>query len=341
MKRQILNYLLVAILIVITISLILGENRITEIPLLLLKINKIYLLIGILCMVLYWAIDGLIIYYLTKMINSKSSLLKSIKFTMIGQYYNNITPFSSGGQPAQVYVMANESIPIGISTSILLAKFIIFQIVVTLFSVFMFVIKIGFIYKNLKMILPFFAIGIIIRLFGTIALITLFFNQDTTKKLINVVLHLLHKVKIIKNLEKIVLSFEEHLNEYMIGIDKIKENKRISLEISFLTLIQITVYFSITYFIYLSMGFNKASLLDIISIQSLLDVAVSYMPTPGRIGTSEGGFYLFFKGFFGVAMLPYAIFLWRMITYYLNVIIGGIITLADYLKRKNNRAFSD
>ncbi|KGG80505.1 hypothetical protein Y919_05850 [Caloranaerobacter azorensis H53214] len=337
MKRQILNYIFVVVLIVITMSLILGENRITEIPLLLLKINKTYLLIGMLCMALYWIIDGSIIYYLTKMINSKSSLLKSIKFTMIGQYYNNITPFSSGGQPAQIYVMANESIPIGISTSILLVKFIIFQIVVTLFSVFMFIIKFGFIYRNLKMILPFFAIGIIIRLSGTIVLITLFFNQNITKKLIKIILCLLHRVKIIKNLEKVVLTFEKHLDEYMVGIDKIKENGKISLKISFLTLIQITVYFSITYFIYLSMGFNRASLLDIISIQSLLDVTVSYMPTPGRVGASEGGFYLFFKGFFSAGMLPYAIFLWRMITYYLNLVISGLVTLVDYLNRKRTK----
>ena len=53
---------------------------------------------------------------------------------MIGQLFNCITPFASGGQPIQAYYMTRGGMPVGKATSVLLAKFIVYQTVLALYS---------------------------------------------------------------------------------------------------------------------------------------------------------------------------------------------------------------
>ena len=47
------------------------------------------------------------------------------------------------------------------------------------------------------------------------------------------------------------------------------------------------------------------------------------MPLPGASGGAEGSFVLFFGKFFGQDIVA-AMFLWRLLTYYVNIAFGGL-----------------
>ncbi|EOC99468.1 hypothetical protein L21TH_2473 [Caldisalinibacter kiritimatiensis] len=314
-----------------------SSENLADIPSLLLRTNKIYLMLGLLSMVGFWFSDALIIRSISRMVNVKGNIVNSLKLTMIGQYYSAITPFASGGQPAQIYTMVNNSIPVGQATSIMINKFIIYQTIVTFYSIFMFILKVGFVYNNIKPALPFVLIGLILNLIGIITIFALFFNYKILEKALVLVLKIANKIRIINSVEKYRVKIDQHLEEYVMSIEKIKKNKFVALKVSLITVVQLTFYFSVTYFVYLALGFSKASFIDIISIQSLLYMAVSFIPTPGTVGASEGGFYILFNVFFAKNVLVYAILLWRMIIYYFNLFVSGIVTLVDYLTRKNKR----
>jgi hypothetical protein len=337
MKKKIFNYILVVILITVTGWIILSNESLTDLPRLLLKTNKVYLFLGLLSMLGFWLFDALIIKSISNMVNVDGGFFKSLKLTMIGQYYSAITPFASGGQPAQIYTMVNESIPVGQATSIMINKFIIYQIIVTFYSIAMFILKVGFVYSKIKPALPFVVIGLILNLAGIITIFTLFFNYKLLEKILVVILKIIKKMNIIDNIDKHKEKIDSHLREYASSIDKIKKNRNMALKISLMTVVQLTFYFSITYFIYLALGFRDASYIDIISIQSLLYMAVSFIPTPGTVGASEGGFYILFKVFFSQNVLMYAILLWRIISYYFNILVSGSVTLIDYLLKRKKR----
>lgn len=74
--------------------------------------------------------------------------------------------------------------------------------------------------------------------------------------------------------------------------------------------------------------------MDIIALQSLHYMAVSFMPTPGTAGAAEGGFYMIFNAIFSKDIMNFALLIWRFIDYYLRLIISGIITLIDFISRK-------
>lgn len=326
------NHIFVFIVMCITlISVLRGYGGITE----LMAQTKIrYLEVSILMMVLDWIFDGLILNKITKTVHSKVSYFKSLKIAVIGQYYSEITPFSTGGQPVQVYLMSKDSISVAKGSTILFNKFIIYQMAVTFYSLIMFIFKIGFILNDAKAALPFVVIGFIINLIVLAGIILLFYKPEWIKPIIVYCYKGLYKIGIIKDLAKYINKLDKSMEEYEQSVIKIKENKKSSIKLFILTLIQLTCYFSITYFVYLALGLDGASFFDIIAIQSLVYMAASYIPTPGTAGASEGGYYILFKPLFTKNFIGYALLLWRAISYYFRLIITGLVALTDMIIRK-------
>ncbi len=304
-----------------------------KLPYLFNNTNKLPLFIAIVFMLFYWLINTLILKEIAATVNVGYSFLSGVKYTLIGQYFSAITPLASGGQPAQVYYMAKDNIPVGKSTSILIIKFIIYQVVVAIYSLLMFFYKAGFIYENIKLSLPFVLIGLIANFIGLIILIVISFNSSLIRKIINFCLDIICKFNLIDDREIITNKIENFLEDYSNCITDIRESKTMTGKVLFLTTLQLTFYFGISYYIIQAMGMGQASFVELLAVQSLLYVAVSFIPTPGAAGASEGGFYLFFNIYFASSTIMYGVLLWRFISYYLGLILGGMLVL--YLKFKN------
>ena len=96
-----------------------------------------------------------------------------------------------------------------------------------------------------------------------------------------------------------------------------------------LTIIQLSCFFSIPYFVYRSFGLNTASWLDMTLVGAFLQVMVSYFPTPGASGASEGAFYVFYPIFFPKPFIFIAMLMWRILSYYLNIGVGVLLVFLD------------
>ena len=68
---------------------------------------------------------------------------------------------------------------------------------------------------------------------------------------------------------------------------------------------------------------NTASITTMVAAQVFVTMVSAFVPLPGASGGAEGSFYIFFGMFFKSAIIP-AILLWRIITYYANILVGGI-----------------
>lgn len=67
-----------------------------------------WLIAGMSVMGGYWFLESVVLYQMAKKVHKKQTLWQSIKITMVGQFFNTITPFASGGQPAQLYMMTKN-----------------------------------------------------------------------------------------------------------------------------------------------------------------------------------------------------------------------------------------
>ncbi|MFP4697197.1 MAG: YbhN family protein [Eubacteriales bacterium] len=340
MNKRVIYYIILVIFTAITVYVVFTSQELDEIPELLNRTKRGYLLVAFCLMFLYLLINALIIQGIGSSISKEFNFRRSFFISLAGQYYSLITPFASGGQPAQVYLMKNKyNIPYKKGITVTLKKFIIFQMVVSLYAVAMFLFKYNLFMTKQKEVLVFIYIGLIVNIIGGLFIIILAYNRKIIRNILNSIIYLLKKLRLFNNFDK--NKFNKHIDEYADNIHEIKNNKKMMLKLIGLTIIQLTCYFSITYFIYLSLGFNQAHYIDILAIQTVLYVVISFIPTPGNAGASESGFYIMFSIYFSKEVLLYAMLLWRIIIYYSNLLISGIVVLLDSLLHKTKIKFDE
>lgn len=120
------------------------------------------------------------------------------------------------------------------------------------------------------------------------------------------------------------------MKDYEISAKEVRREPSITIKTFILTILQLTAYFAVSWAIYRSFGLARIGIVRILALQSLLYMAISFIPTPGNAGASEGGFLIIFHLLYSGATLMPAMLIWRLITYYSNLLFGGLIALYDH-----------
>ncbi len=94
---------------------------------------------------------------------------------------------------------------------------------------------------------------------------------------------------------------------------------------------QMTLFYLIPYFVYLSFGLRAESIFAIFTMQSILFVSTCCLPIPGAIGASEAVFLGLYGAVFGENMINSATLLNRGISFYLFVIVSMFVVLYNML----------
>ena len=100
------------------------------------------------------------------------------------------------------------------------------------------------------------------------------------------------------------------------------------------TLAQIVIYYTIPYWVYRSIGFNDVNIIKMIGLQAILYATVSGIPLPGAVGVSESGFMNIFKQIFTEETISGAMLINRGVSFYLFVIISGLVVIVNLFKSK-------
>lgn len=337
-KKNLLNFILISLSAIIMIYILFRNNDIIQIYEILKNIQIGYILTAILSIFAFWLFESFMIYILITKFTDKeknfNTFWLALKATMIGQYYSNITPFASGGQPVQLYVMKDESVPISSGTAVLVTKFLLYQVGVTIYSLILAIYRIKQLISYSSGASIFVLTGLTLNILMISTIILIAFKPKIIIKFSEVILKFLHKYHIIKDIDTSRLKTNKFISEYEISIGKLKEDFKLTIGLFFITFIQLTAFFSVTYFIYKSLNLTGSNLLEVICLQSFLYMAVSFIPTPGTVGASEVGFMLLLGHVFPSNIIGTALILWRGISYYFSLIFSGIFSLAVTLCKK-------
>ena len=252
----------------------------------------------------------------------KYTFKQAIKATVIGQFYSVITPGAVGGQPMQLYCMSKQGVDGGVASSCLLQKFLVYQTTITFYSLIAMLCNMSLFYGDLKNLMLSLALfGFLSHLVVVVFMFIFSFNKKLASSIINFFFRLLTKIKIIKNPEEKKEKLEEQMEFFHESNSKLYENKKLLVASCALTILQLTFLFSIPYMIYRSFNLTGANPADMITAQAFVTMVSSFMPLPGGSGAAEGSFYVFFKLFFTENIIKSAILIWRIITYFMNVIV--------------------
>ena len=212
------------------------------------------------------------------------SLKKAFKLIIITKFFNGITPFSSGGQPMQIYYMHKDKISVGNATLALLINLSSFQIITLSFAF----ISVGFNHDHMTQGLVWlFIVGVVLNSTALALFLIGIFSRRLSNALIKFAVKVLRFFKI-KNVDKKQEKMEAELTNYQASAKYIKENKFLIVRTIFTTLIQITIYYTIPYWVYLAFNLHDYNILQVIALQAVLYATTSGIPLPGAVGVTEG-----------------------------------------------------
>lgn len=329
-KKIIRNFILFILLIVLTFFIILKDANIYQIINALLSAKKGFILIAIMCMLIYFSCEAINIKRTLKALGEKTNFWKNLKYSLIGFFFSSITPAASGGQPMQVYYMHKDGIPVAKSTLTLLINLSCVQIATITLALFSLIFN--YQYMNTALIW-FFVLGITLNLSALVLWMIAIFSKRMTKGIINITLKILKFFKV-KNIEEKREKFETELGKYQESAKYVKNNKNVMIKTLLTTYIQYIVFYSISYLVYCSLGLSKHNVFEIVTIQAVLYATVSGIPSPGAVGVSEGGFIALYKKIYTAEKINGAMMISRGISFYLFVIITAIVVIVNTVMDK-------
>lgn len=323
-KKLILNIVLLVILAISSFNFILkGEDK-REIINILASTKNIYVYLGIILSLIFILGEALNTKSILKILNYDISFIRSTKYAFIGFFFSGITPSSTGGQPMQIYEMKKDGIQVSHSSLALLLELVSYQIVSFLFG-FLGVIR----FKNTvvlsnKAVLYLIFAGLLLNIIGIIFILTCIFNPRISMKVYKFSKRAANVIPFIniEKKEKFLKGFEKQIGEYNRCSSYIRENKVSLVKVFLITIIQMMSLFSISYVVYLALGQNSKSILDIILLQGLIYTGSSFIPVPGAVGVSETNFLSIFRGVYRKDLINGAMLLSRGISFYLLIIIS-------------------
>lgn len=331
-KKIIFNLIFFIFLIVVTFYILLKDQNIFDIFNLMLNSNKAFVLIATFCMFLYLLLEGVNLLRTLKISGNKNvKLTSTLKYAFVGFFFSAITPAASGGQPMQIYYMHRDRVSAADATIALLMNLTCFQIV----TISMALASLIFLGSYLQGgMIALFIIGIALNLSALALLIIGIFSRRISKWFVNLSIKILKKFKM-KNVESKIEKLNRELEKYQGTAKYIKENKKHFGKMLLTTLIQILIYYSIPFWIYKAIGFSGENIIKLIGLQAMLYATVSGIPLPGAVGVSESGFINIFKTIFSEETISGAMLINRGISFYLFVIISGLVVIISLFKSKN------
>lgn len=323
------NQLSALLMLIIGFGVIAFEMRTTNLAALWHQVQTLdffWLFVAFASMLLSYFFEALVLKVLLK--NRTDELhnwWNLLRIPWIQALFNAITPFSSGGQPAQLVALVQSGVEVGRSTSVLLMKFIIFQSIVLL----NFIIAMAFKFENIAshfaglatLIVGGFVIHIVTIGFLLMVMFYYQFTRRMVLSIMKVLAFFMNPDKVQGRTEKLIAKIDTFHEESLV----LKREKQKMLVATGLTFLQLLFYYLVVYFTLRALHVSQMNILDVLIMQIMIVMITSIFPIPGGTVGAEYSFKTLFANYVSTpSKLVLAMFLWRFITYYLGMFLGII-----------------
>lgn len=293
-------------------------------------ISGFWIACAALCVILNWAMDCMVIRSLVCHAYGGGYGLKSaLKITMVGQYFNSVTPYAVGGQPMQLVALIRQGVSSGVAISTLVRKFFVYQTTITGYSLVVILVKYSFFQSKFQGFMALAFIGFVYQAATVAALLLFSYSPGVTTRLIRGVIWVLKKVRLVKKPEETEKKVKDQLSFYLENNRALSGSRKLGARVYGYTLVQLTALFSVPFFIYKAFHNPGMPVFDMIAAQSFVTMISGYTPLPGATGAAEGSFLVIFQIFFQSGVLRQAMLLWRLLAYYSCILVGAFFAVPE------------
>ena len=336
-KSMLINITIVIIIFIGLFIYMVNVDGINNIVNLLTNADFKWVLGGVFCIVFFWICEAITLHLPLKKLYPNQKFGESFKVSMIGQLFNNLTPFCSGGQPMQAYELTKSGKRVSDSFSMLAIKFIVYQMALVLFTFVVVIFQFDFFISLMDNFLWVAILSFSVNVLAIIIVILAGINKKIISTIANPIIKLLGKIKIFKNPDKTIKKFDESLSNFNNQFKFMKEQKILILKMFLISIVQCLSYYMITYMVYRAFGNSGLAIWQIIPAQAFLLLIMTFIPTPGAGVGAEGGFLLIFNSIFKEGTINMSILFWRLYTFYAPIIVGAIFLAFSNKKEKKSK----
>lgn len=302
------------------------------------EINYIYFFYMLLVMMTNWLFAGLRLKLLVSTIGDYISLFDSIIVYLGGSFVSFVTPFASGGGPYQVYFLHKKGVNIGKSSTVIVIQFVLrlffFGILTPIFFIFFNqAISAGAVPNYLFYLA--FGLGMVI----SAGIIVLTLIPEVMDSLLNLIFSINKLKKFVKNnykAKKFLVKARIELREFRESLLILSNHKGKLIIAGLYTIIYWSLIFMIMPLILKGMGLGT-NLFEAYVMQTIIYLILPYMPTPGASGIAEVGFASLFVSFIPKNLVGIVTFGWRLYTFYLILLVGGLIAIYEINKTTGDK----
>ena len=338
MKKDLCKRILSILLIIIFTTLVLYFSLKDDYKVVvdtLLGLNKWCLLIGFFLVGTYWFFKSMVMWIMTHHFKKEYRFRQAVRMTIETNFFHAVTPFSTGGQPYEIYSLKKAGVKIVDSTNISIQSFITYQIALVSLGTIAIICNFFFnFYPSNAVLAKLVTIGFIANFLVIVGLFILTFEKKLSKKLVNLFLTILSKLRIIKNKKEKKEKIESYLNDFHEGATILLENKLEFFGCIMLQLMALIAEYLIPFILIIGSGITYVNPLIVIVTSAYVMLIGSFVPIPGGTGGLEYGFVAFFGNFIKGGGLNAIMLVWRFITYYFGMILGAIVLSFKKEKKK-------
>lgn len=288
----------------------------------LIGANPLWAAAGMMMFVMYFLLDSLCFRIAGTLTGVRLGIADLISTAAVGIVFGYLTPGQVGAAPAQIVRLAKAGLSPGDASAIQLTRFFIYQSAVTIFGTLMLIVKFPYfksIYGNVTLIA---ALALCVHLGIMAMLVGLIFFPNLIRRIAGFGIRLLsQRMHVIKNPQKATDAVEDQISQYATSVHAATHHVGVMVSAIVITIIQIVCIYTIPHFVLLSFGVSDTDTFTDIAAAAFVQLILTAVPLPGGTGGAEGGFALFFGPVLG-DLTSTAVVLWRLITFYLPVIVS-------------------
>ena len=327
--KKLLSLILVAASIVLVLWIAFSNNELENAWGALESLDPVWVLGIFGCWFAYMFFDALSGWIYLRSEGFRLSLGRAVNACLIGFYYSNITPSSAGGQPMQVNSLRRAGIPVGYGTMTATIRFACNQFAIAMMSLVFWVLNRDFVARQLGDAIWLARLGWMINFAGVPLCLMAAFQRSLIQRIARWVIHLCHRIRLIRNEESAVATTTNVLDTYhsaLLDLSRRPGQVLIQLLCSCFSLLGLI---GSIFFVYHAFGFSGTPWYQLLTISFLLFISASYTPLPGASGAQEGGFLLYYRGIIPGDRIGLALLVWRFFTYYMFLIVGVFVVVGE------------
>lgn len=323
LKKLFIFSLILSISILILVSVVtIGPETIP----ILLKIKPELLLVAVLLHIGSYVIWGLRIKTMSDALGHRIGIQEATEAVVSNLFAASVTPSMAGGEPVRIHSLnRNANMPLGDATGVVIGERVLdafFLLIATPFA--LWILRGSLVSREMDLVIAgaelFVLLLVIITIVGLL-------NPVFIDKLSSLFTASLHRIGHFDRTEHIIEFMDNELWNFHNSLWTFLKSGRNGL---LLGCICTVVYWVMEFMILpvILLGLNQEpSILVAFALQVFLTFVMVLPITPGASGIAELSGAALFGIIVPVSILGIVVVAWRLITYYLNLIIGGVVSI--------------